>query len=157
MAAVTPAIIALDAAGIEYGVHPYDHGGSDLGYGLEAAAALGVDPDEVFKTLLVDGGRELAVAIVPVTCRLSLKAVALALGSKRVEMCDPERAEHSTGYVVGGISPIGQRRRLPTVIDESAELYDRIYVSGGRRGLDLSLAPADLVALLDATVAPITA
>jgi Cys-tRNA(Pro)/Cys-tRNA(Cys) deacylase len=154
---VTPAIIALDAAGIGYDVHPYDHGGSDLGYGLEAAQALGVDPDQVFKTLLVDGGAELAVAIVPVTCRLSLKAVAVALGMKRVDMCEPDRAERSTGYVVGGISPIGQRRRLRTVVDERAARYDRIYVSGGRRGLDLSLAPADLVALLDATVAPITA
>lgn len=154
---MTPAIHALDEAGIRYQLHPYEQRGSDLGYGLEAAQALGVDPDQVFKTLLVDGGDELAVAIIPVTCRLSLKATAAALGMKRVEMCDPERAERSTGYVVGGISPLGQRRRLRTVIDESAELYARIYVSGGKRGLDLSLVPGDLIGLLDATIAPLTA
>ena len=153
---MTPAIRALDDAGIRYELHPYEHGGSDLGYGLEAAQSLGVDPDSVFKTLLVDGGDELAVAIIPVTCRLSLKATAAALGMKRAEMCAVERAERSTGYVVGGISPLGQRRRLRTVIDESAELYERIYVSGGRRGLDVSLVPGDLVDLLEATVAPLT-
>lgn len=154
---MTPAIRALDDAGIGYQLHPYEHRGNDLGYGLEAAQELGVEPDSVFKTLLVDSGDELAVAIIPVTCRLSPKATAVALGAKRVEMCAPERAERSTGYVVGGISPLGQRRRLRTVIDESAELHERIYVSAGRRGLDLSLGPGDLVGLLGATIAPLTA
>ena len=155
---MTPAIRALEAAGIDHEVRPYEHGASDRGYGLEAAAALGVDPDEVFKTLLVDGGDDhLGVTVIPVTCKLSLKRAASALGLKRVEMCDPARAERTTGYVVGGISPFGQRRRLPTVIDESAELYERIYVSGGRRGLDVAVAPGDLIDLLSAGVAALTA
>ena len=154
---MTPAIVELEAAGIEHTLHPYDHAGGELGYGLEAASALGVDPDQVFKTLLVDGGGQLAVAVIPVTCKLSLKLAASALGLKRAEMCDPALAERSTGYVVGGISPFGQRRRLPTVIDESAELYARIFVSGGKRGLDVEVAPGDLVAHLAATVAPLTA
>ncbi len=154
---MTPAIVELEAAGIRHTLHSYTHGDSEVGYGLEAASALDVDPDQVFKTLLVDGGGQLAVAIIPVTCKLSLKLAASALGRKRVEMCDPARAERATGYVVGGISPFGQRRRLPTVVDESAELYERIFVSGGKRGLDVGLAPDDLVAHLDATVAPLTA
>ncbi len=162
---MTPAILALEAAGVDHTVMPYEQGsatvagegGSRVGYGMEAAAALGVDPDQVFKTLLVDDGSQLGVTVIPVTCTLSLKLAAAALGVKRVEMCDPAKAERSTGYVVGGISPFGQRRRLSTVIDESAELYDRVYVSGGRRGLDVALAPGDLIALLDAIVAPLTA
>ena len=111
----------------------------------------------MFKTLVVVADGELAVAIVPVSCQLSLRAVAAALGAKRAELCDPQRAERATGYVVGGISPFGQRRRLATVIDETCELYDTIYVSGGRRGLDLGIAPADLVAVTGAIVAAITA
>ena len=99
----------------------------------------------------------LAVAIVPVSCQLSLKAAGAALGCKRVEMCAPELAEKTTGYVVGGISPLGQRKALPTAIDETCDLWDTIYVSGGRRGLDLGVAPGDIIRLLDATVAPITA
>ena len=99
----------------------------------------------------------LAVAILPVSCQLSMKLAAAALGAKRAEMCDTTLAERTTGYVAGGISPFGQRKRLATVIDESAELYDTIYVSGGRRGLDLGVAPGDLVAVLAAAVAPITA
>ena len=157
-AAVTPAVRALEAAGIPFTLHEYDHDPSVRSYGLEAANALGLDPDQVFKTLLVaaDGG-DLAVAIVPVSCQLSLKAVGSALGTKRVEMADPVVAQRVTGYVVGGISPLGQRKLLPTVIDETCQLYDAVYVSGGRRGLDLGLAPDDLVRVLDATVADIVA
>jgi Cys-tRNA(Pro)/Cys-tRNA(Cys) deacylase len=153
---VTPAVRALEASGLVFTIHEFDHLPGGREYGMEAAAALGLDPDQVFKTLVVVADGELAVAIVPVTCQLSLKSAAAALGAKRAEMCDPGRAEKTDGYVVGGISPFGQRKRLATVIDETAELYDTIYVSGGRRGLDLGVAPADLVAVLDAAVAPIT-
>jgi Cys-tRNA(Pro)/Cys-tRNA(Cys) deacylase len=155
MPAVTPAIRALEAAGVPFTLHEYEHDPSARSFGLEAAEALGVDPDQVFKTLLVTADGAQAVGIVPVTCSLSLKAMGAALGRKRVEMCDPAVAQRVTGYVRGGISPFGQKKRLPTVIDETCELYDTIYVSGGRRGLDLGVAPADLVRLLDATVADI--
>jgi Cys-tRNA(Pro)/Cys-tRNA(Cys) deacylase len=156
---VTPAIVELERAGVAFGVHEYERGEELRDFGREAADALGLDPDRVFKTLLVElerGPSDLAVAVLPVSCMLSMKLVATAVGAKRATMCDPARAERSTGYVVGGISPLGQRRRLPTVLDESVELFDTIYVSGGRRGLDVSVAPADLVRLLDATIAPIT-
>ena len=152
---MTPAIRALEVARIEHGVHEYERGDELADFGREAAAALGLASDQVFKTLVVSAGELDAVAVVPVCARLSLKAMASTLGVKRVEMCDPARAERITGYVVGGISPLGQKRPLPTVLDETAELFDRIYVSGGRRGLDVSVAPRDLVALLDADVAPI--
>lgn len=154
---MTPAILELDAAGIVYELHEYERGDSLHDFGIEAAATLGLDPDQVFKTLLVevDGGQ--AVAIVPVSGRVGLKAVGRALGAKRVAMCDPAVAERITGYVRGGISPFGQKRRLPTVIDEMAIIFDTIYVSGGKRGLDLSIAPGDLIGLLDATVADIAA
>ena len=155
MPAVTPAIRALEAAGVPFTLHEYEHDPSARSFGLEAAEALGVDPDQVFKTLLVTADGAQAVGIVPVTCSLSLKAMGAALGRKRVEMCDPAVAQRVTGYVLGGISPFGQKKRLPSVIDETCELYDTIYVSGGRRGLDLGVAPADLVRLLDATVADI--
>ncbi len=153
---MTPAVRALQVAGVEFTVHEFSHvlGGRD--YGMEAAEALGLDPDQVFKTLVVVADEELAVAILPVSCQLSLKAAAAALGAKRAEMCDPVRAERATGYVVGGISPFGQRKRLATVIDETSELFETIYVSGGRRGVDLGVAPADLLDVLGAIVAPIT-
>lgn len=152
---MTPAINELDAAGVTYSIHEYQRGDSLHDFGVEAAAQLGLDPDQVFKTLLVtaDGGQ--AVAIVPVSGKLSLKAVGKALGAKRVEMCDPAVAERVTGYVRGGISPFGQKKRLPMVVDETATLFDTVYVSGGRRGLDIAVAPSDLVGLLDATVADI--
>ncbi len=141
---------------MDHGVHPYEHDpASDLSYGLEAAAALGVDHDAVFKTLCAYVDGRLSVGIVPVTGMLDLKALARALGGKRAEMAPPHDAERATGYVVGGISPLGQRTRLPMAIDETVELCDRVYVSGGRRGLDVSLAPADLISLTGAVVAPI--
>ena len=151
----TPATTALTRAGVDFGVHPYEHDPAAPSYGLEAATALGVPAEQVFKTLLVEGERGLAVGVVPVSCTLDLKAVASALGVKKVAMARPEDAERATGYVVGGISPVGQKRALPTVVDESALAFDRVYVSGGRRGLDLSLSPTDLVAVTGATTARI--
>lgn len=159
---VTPAVVLLETLGIEFGVHEYDRGDDMRGFGREAAEALGLDFDQVFKTLLVDteGGdapRDPVVVVVPVSCTVSMKLVAMAVGAKKAAMCDPDAAERITGYVVGGISPLGQRKQLTTMLDESVELFDTVYVSGGRRGLDISLSPTDLAALLDATVAPITA
>ena len=154
---MTPAVSALEAADVAFTLHEFEHRPGARDYGREAADAIGVEHDQVFKTLVVVADGELAVAIVPVSCQLSLRAVAAALGAKRAELCDPQRAERATGYVVGGISPFGQRKRLATVIDETCELYDTIFVSGGRRGLDLGIAPADLVAVTGAIVAAITA
>ena len=151
----TPATLALARAGITFTAHAYAHDPRAAEFGLEAAEKLGLDPDRVFKTLLanVDGG--LAVGIVPVTQLLDLKALAQALGAKRAEMADPAVAERKTGYVVGGISPIGQKAALPTVLDESAILAETIFVSGGRRGLDLELAPDYLIAVTGGRYAPI--
>lgn len=152
----TPAVAALEAAGVAFTAHTYVHDDrSDLGYGLEAAQALGVEPDRVLKTLLAAVDGRLTVAVVPVTGMLDLKALAQAVGGKRAVMAEPAVAERATGYVVGGISPLGQRAAHPTVVDETAELFDTVLVSGGRRGLDLELAPADLVRLTGAVVAPI--
>lgn len=151
----TPATVALDRAGVAYQVRAYHHDPAAASFGLEAAEALGVDPARVLKTLLVDTGSGLAVGIVPVDRQLDLKALAHALGVKRVTMADPAAAERSSGYVVGGISPVGQKRSLPTVLDESAVEQSTVLVSGGRRGFDLELAPADLVAVTRAVTAPI--
>ncbi len=133
----------------------YDHDPAATSYGTEAAEALGVEPARVFKTLLVQGERELSVGIVPVDGQLDLKAMAAALGLKRVSMAEVATAQRVTGYVVGGISPIGQKRSLATVLDASAEQHDTILVSGGRRGLDLELAPSDLLAVTRGAVAGI--
>ena len=153
---MTPAITAAQQARIEFEVHEYDAGGSDEPYGIGAARALGIAPERVFKTLMVDlWGKSLAVAIIPVAERLDLKAVATALGAKRATMAEPAAAERATGYVRGGISPLGQRRRLPSALDDSALGFERIHVSGGRRGLEIGLAPGDLVRLVGATVARI--
>jgi len=156
---MTPAINLLEASGVAYSVHEYERGEELKDFGREAAESLGLPFDQVFKTLVVDldDGRGLAVAVLPVSCLLSMKLVAAALGAKRAAMADQRAAERSSGYVVGGISPLGQKRVLPTVVDETAELFDEIYVSGGRRGLDIAVAPTDLIDLLDAVVAPITA
>jgi Cys-tRNA(Pro)/Cys-tRNA(Cys) deacylase len=154
---VTPAINELERARVRYSIHEYDRGDDLHDFGLEAADKLGLDPDQVFKTLLVTIDGEPAVAVVPVSGKLALKSVGRALGGKRVEMCDPTVAERITGYVRGGISPFGQKKRLRTVIDEMATVFDTIYVSGGKRGLDIGVAPDDLVAVLDAVVADIAA
>lgn len=150
----------LERAHVSFQVHHFPGlpDDEDLGYGRAAARALGVDESRVFKTLLVTvhGGREPhAVGVVPVSHQLSLKGIAQALGAKRAEMLDPKQAERLTGYVVGGISPFGQRRALPTVIDETCTNHGTIYVSGGRRGVDIEIAPKDLVSVLNATVASI--
>lgn len=152
----TPATVALRDAGLPFAVHPYEHDPSAPSYGREAAEALGVDPDRVFKTLLADTELGLVVGVVPVSEMLDLKALAAAIGAKRATMADPATAERRTGYVLGGISPVGQRTRLITVVDESAQLFDTVFVSGGRRGLDIELAPADLLTATDATYAPLT-
>ena len=149
----TPATVALDRAGIAFTLHPYDHDPRSESYGLEAAEALGVDPRRVFKTLLADLDGRLAVGVVPVSGRLDLKALARALGGSKAVMAEVAAAERATGYVAGGISPIGQKRAHPTVLDASALDHDTILVSGGRRGFDIELAPADLVRLTRASVA----
>jgi Cys-tRNA(Pro)/Cys-tRNA(Cys) deacylase len=151
----TPATVALERAGVAFTQHTYEHDPAAASYGLEAAAALGLAPGAVFKTLLAEVDGSLVVGIVPVTGQLDLKALAATVGGKRATMADPAAAERSTGYVVGGISPFGQKKRLPTVLDASALDLPTIYVSGGKRGLDLGLDPRDLVTLLDARVAEI--
>ncbi len=152
---MTPAIELLRRAGVDHSVLTYDSAGSDFGH--EAAVELGLSTAEVFKTLIVDADGGLAVAVLPVGSTLSLKAMAAALDTRRVAMADVARAERTTGYVAGGISPLGQRRKLPSVVDSSISALSTVHVSGGRRGLEIALAPNDLVALVDATVAPITA
>lgn len=154
-AALTPAMTVLDRARVTYRMHTYDHDPSAPSFGLEAAQALGVEPDRVFKTLLVETGSGLAVGVVPVDRSLDLKALATALGCKRAAMAEARAAERSTGMVVGGISPLGQKRALPTVLDASMRPFGTVYVSGGRRGLDIELAPADLARLTGASFAQI--
>lgn len=151
----TPATVTLDRAGIRYEVRSYAHDPTTASFGLEAAEALGVEPARVFKTLLVDTDKGLGVGIVPVDTLLDLKAVASALGAKRATMADPAVAERVTGYVVGGISPVGQKKALPTVLDASAHEHATILVSGGKRGLDVELAPGDLLAVVRGSAAPI--
>lgn len=151
----TPATKALTAAGVPFTLRPYDHDPRADSFGLEAATALGVAPERVFKTLLATVDGTLTVAVVPVSGQLDLKALARAVGGRRAEMADPTAAERATGYVVGGISPIGQRRAHPTVVDDSALDHPTVLVSGGRRGLDLELAGRDLVAVTAAQLAAI--
>jgi Cys-tRNA(Pro)/Cys-tRNA(Cys) deacylase len=151
----TPATVALAAAGIAFTEHAYHHDPSAGSYGLEAATVLGLDPEQVFKTLLASVDGRLVVGIVPVAGQLDLKALATAVGGKKAALAEPADAERATGYVVGGISPVGQRKQHPTVLDASALRHDMVYVSGGRRGLDLGLAPDDLVRVTAATVADI--
>jgi Cys-tRNA(Pro)/Cys-tRNA(Cys) deacylase len=147
----TPALAAAVRAGIEHRVHEYEHDPSSASYGLEAAAKLGVEPERVFKTLVVALAGDLSVAVVPVTRQLDLRAL-----GKRAALADERAAERATGYVTGGISPLGQRRSLPTVVDESALGFDTVFVSAGRRGLEIELSPRDLVRLTGAEVARIT-
>ncbi|MBB6626325.1 Cys-tRNA(Pro) deacylase [Nocardioides sp. KIGAM211] len=141
----TPATVALTKAGIAFTLHAYEHDPRAASFGLEAAEALGVAPERVLKTLLASLDGRLVVGIVPVTGQLDLKALARALGGSKAVMADQAAAERATGYVVGGISPLGQKRPHPTVVDSSALDHPTVYVSGGRRGLDLEIAPADLV------------
>ena len=154
----TPATVFLQRTGIAFEAHTYRHDPAAPSFGLEAADKLGLDPDTVFKTLMArldDDRGELVVAIVPVAHQLDLKALARAANVKRAKMAAIADAERSSGYVAGGISPFGQKRPLATFVDETAEICDTIYVSGGQRGLDLGLAPHDLITALDAVVAPL--
>lgn len=151
----TPATRVLSGAGVPHVLRTYQHDPRSTSYGLEAAVELGVAPDRVFKTLLADVDGALTVGIVPVDTQLDLKLLAAAVGGKRASMAEVARAERATGYVAGGISPLGQRTAAPTVLDESALAHDTVLVSGGRRGLDVELDPGDLVDLTNARVAPI--
>ncbi|MGW6020877.1 Cys-tRNA(Pro) deacylase [Streptomyces sp. NPDC055099] len=151
----TPATVALTAANADYTVHAYEHDPAHPSYGEEAAQAMGVSPDRVYKTLVAEVDGELTVAVVPVAGTLNLKALASAVSGKRAVMADPAAAERTTGYVRGGISPLGQRKKLRTVLDDSASSHATICVSAGRRGLEVELAPGDLARLTDAVLAPI--
>jgi Cys-tRNA(Pro)/Cys-tRNA(Cys) deacylase len=154
-AAGTPATVLLTAQNIPHSLHPYDVSPDAPNYGALVAEALGIAPAEVFKTLVAEVDGALTVAVVPVTGDLDLKALAHAAGGKRAALADRAAAERSSGYVRGGISPLGQRKRLPTVVDDSATTLDRMYVSAGRRGLQVALAPDDLVRLTAAIIAHI--
>lgn len=149
-AARTPAIATVRRERVEHRVHEYEHDPRAESYGLEAAERLGVDPARVFKTLVVSVDGRLTVAVVPVSAQLDLRAL-----GKRVALADERDAERATGYVTGGISPLGQRKRLPAIVDESASSFETVFVSAGRRGLELELAPADLVRLTGARTARI--
>jgi Cys-tRNA(Pro)/Cys-tRNA(Cys) deacylase len=153
---VTPATDAATAGGISFRMHEYDHQPGVASYALEASAALQVEPARIHKTLVLktDTGA-LVIAVVPADASCDVKAVAAVVGAKRAEMADPKAAQRSTGYVLGGISPLGQRQSLVTVIDEDAQLWDTIFVSAGRRGLEIELSAADLCSLTGALFAPI--
>ena len=155
MAAPTPAVAALQRAAVEHQLHAYDHDPAARSYGQEAADVLGVEAGRVLKTLVASVDDRLAVAVVPIDAELDLKALAAALGAKRATMADPAEAERATGYVVGGISPLGQKRRLTTVVDDSAPRWPTVFVSAGRRGLEVELTPQDLVAATGASVASV--
>ena len=153
--ATTPATVQLDEAGVVYVAHSYDHDARSTEYGAEAASLLGIDPAQMFKTLIVNSGRDFAVALVPVAALLDIKALGVVLSLKKLGMADPAAAQRRTGYVLGGISPLGQRTISPTVIDASAADWADIYVSGGRRGLSLQLSARDLALVTGARLAPI--
>lgn len=155
MATGTPALVELKRLGISFAIREYDHDPSAPSFGLEAAEKLGLPADQVFKTLVADVDGQHVVAIVPVNHQVSLKLLAKAIGGKKATMADPAIAQRITGYVVGGISPIGQKKKLTTVLDETAELFDTVLVSGGRRGLDIELAPSDLALATGAIIAEI--
>jgi Cys-tRNA(Pro)/Cys-tRNA(Cys) deacylase len=157
MAAKTPALTAAARAGVRVVAHEYEVSHMVPDYGVAVAEAIGQDADRVFKTLVVEvDGDRLVVGVLPVAARVDLKALAAANGGRRAEMADPAKAERATGYVVGGISPLGQRKTLPTVIDETVDLFDTVFVSGGKRGLQIEIAPADLILLTRAQLAPLT-
>jgi len=151
----TPATLALTRAGVPFTAHAYEHHDTATNFGEEAAAELGLSEDRVFKTLVVAADDALVVAVVPVSRRLDLKALAAAVGAKKAQLADPAVAERRTGYVVGGISPVGQRTTLETVVDASAASFATVFVSGGRRGVDLEIAPDDLLRATGGRLSPI--
>jgi Cys-tRNA(Pro)/Cys-tRNA(Cys) deacylase len=157
MATGTPATALLRRLKIAHTLHPYDHDPRAEAFGDEAAAALGIAPERIFKTLIATVDGKLVCGVVPVAARLDLKALAAAVGGKRAAMAEPAAAARATGYVVGGISPLGQKSRLPVVVDASAAGFETVYVSAGKRGLQVELAPADLVSAASARLAPIAA
>ena len=154
---MTPAIISARKAKIDFIVHHYEHVSGHISYGLEAAEKLAVAPERVLKTLVVSlDAKQLVVAILPVNSMLSMKRVAKAYGARRAEMADKFEVQRSTGYVLGGVSPLGQKKRLDTLIDDSAQQHTTIFVSGGRRGLEIELNVLDLQAITQASFAPIS-
>ncbi len=153
---MTPGIDAACKAGISHSIHEYEHDPSSAGYGNEAAKKMGIDPARVFKTLVVTiDGKMLAVGVVPVTGMLSMKLIAKAAGGKKASMTDPQEVQRRTGYVLGGVSPLGQKNKLKTFIDASSEVFDTIYVSAGRRGLEIELSPEDLARLTGGQLVPL--
>ena len=152
---MTPATKLLKANKIDFSIHEYEHDANVKSFGLEAAEKLNLRVEEVFKTLLVTDEKNYFVAILPVHHQLNLKKVAQAVGAKKLKMSDPKDAERLTGYLVGGISPVGQKKRLKTVIDQGAVQLEKLYVSGGKRGLDIGLKPQDLAKVLSATFADV--
>lgn len=153
---MTPGINAATKAGIAHTIHEYEHDPATDNYGAEAAEKTGANPDQVFKTLVVAiDSKELVVGVVPVSAMLSMKLIAKAAGGKKAAMADPQAVQRSTGYVLGGVSPLGQKKRLRTFVDNSADQFDTIFVSAGRRGLEIELAAADLAKLTRAEFAPL--
>lgn len=155
MSGGTPATVVLDRARVSYVLHPYTHDNRAGSYGEEAADLLGVDPRRIFKTLIAAVDSRLVCAVVPVASRLNLKALASAAGGRRAELADPAKAQRATGYVLGGISPLGHKSPIPVLVDSSATGFETVFVSAGKRGLQVELAPADLLRLSGAGTAPI--